>query len=55
MRRRQGVNQHIGHRRRADGHEAEVRIGCQGLQSAVNHDGGGVIPAEEVDGDPRGD
>jgi hypothetical protein len=24
------------------------------VQSAVNHDGGSVIPAEEVDGDPRG-
>jgi hypothetical protein len=34
--------------------QLEVRIGTAGLQSAVNHDGGGVVPAEEVNGDPRG-
>ncbi|WP_446220874.1 hypothetical protein [Micromonospora sp. IBHARD004] len=32
----------------------QVRIGAHGPQSAVNHDGGGVVPAEEVNGDPRG-
>jgi hypothetical protein len=53
--RRQGIKKRIGRGGRADGHERQVRIGGQGLQSAVNHDGGGVIPAEEVNGDPRGD
>jgi hypothetical protein len=37
----------------ADEKQLKVRIGAAGLQSAVNHDGGGIVPAEEVDGDPR--
>jgi hypothetical protein len=32
----------------------KVGVGATGLQSAVNHDGGCIVPAEEVDGDPRG-
>jgi hypothetical protein len=32
----------------------EGRIGLAGTRSAVNHDGGMFVPAEEVDGDPRG-
>jgi len=32
----------------------KVRISAAGPQSAVNHDGGSIIPAEEVNGDPRG-
>jgi hypothetical protein len=32
----------------------EGRVVLEGAQSAVNHDGGSVVPAEEVDGDPRG-
>ena len=39
---------------RADEKEVEGRIVLEGAQSAVNHDGGSVVPAEEVDGDPRG-
>jgi hypothetical protein len=32
----------------------QVWIGAARAQSAVNHDGGSTVPAEEVDGDPRG-
>ena len=38
---------------RADEEKLEGRIGLAGAQSAVNHDGGSMVPAEEVDGDPR--
>ncbi|GAA2604015.1 hypothetical protein GCM10010399_38720 [Dactylosporangium fulvum] len=38
---------------RPDEDEVEVWIGAACTQSAVNHDGGSPIPAEEVDGDPR--
>ena len=44
----------VGHLARADEQQVKVGIGAAGVQSAVNHDGGGVVPAEEVDGDPRG-
>jgi hypothetical protein len=53
--RRQGSQQLAGDRWGADSDEAEVGIGIERSQSAVYHDGGGIIPAEEVDGDPRGD
>ena len=43
----------VGHRPGADEEEREVRIRLQSQQSAVYHDGGGAIPAEEVNGDPR--
>jgi hypothetical protein len=43
----------VGDRAWADEHQVEVRIGATGPQSAVNHDGGSIIPAEEVNGDPR--
>ena len=39
---------------RADKQQLESGIGLSGAQSAVNHDGGSLVPAEEVDGDPRG-
>ena len=39
---------------RADEQQLKVGIGAAGPQSAVNHDGGSIVPAEEVDGDPRG-
>jgi hypothetical protein len=39
---------------RADEKQLKGRIGLAGAQSAVNHDGGSMVPAEEVDGDPRG-
>ena len=39
---------------RADEEQVKVGIGAAGAQSAVNHDGGSIVPAEEVDGDPRG-
>jgi len=42
----------VGGRAGADEEKLEIGIGAAGLQSAVNHDGGGVVPAEEVDGDP---
>jgi hypothetical protein len=32
----------------------QVWVGAARAQSAVNHDGGSTVPAEEVDGDPRG-
>ena len=38
----------------ADKQQLEIGFGSTRLQSAVNHDGGGVVPAEEVDGDPLG-
>ncbi|GAA2334293.1 hypothetical protein GCM10010170_013780 [Dactylosporangium salmoneum] len=38
---------------RPDEDEVEVWIGAACAQSAVNHDGGSPVPAEEVDGDPR--
>jgi len=43
----------VGGRTRADEQEVEVGISAAGLQSAVSHDGGGIVPAEEVNGDPR--
>jgi len=42
----------VGHRAWADEQQIQIGIGAARSQSAVNHDGGGVIPAEEVDGDP---
>ena len=50
---RQGSVELAGDRVGADEQETEVGVGAQGPQSAVNHDGGGIVPAEEVDGDPR--
>jgi hypothetical protein len=54
----------VGERERADDlvshvpwpdeEKVEVLVGAARLQSAVNHDGGSPVPAEEVDGDPRG-
>ena len=44
----------VGGLDRADEQELKGRIGLAGAQSAVNHDGGSMVPAEEVDGDPRG-
>ncbi|GGM20084.1 hypothetical protein GCM10007977_021680 [Dactylosporangium sucinum] len=43
----------VGRGLRPDEDEVEVWIGAACAQSAVNHDGGSPIPAEEVDGDPR--
>jgi hypothetical protein len=47
------TNQLAGHFRWADEQEVEVGIGVACPQSAVNHDGGCPVPAEEVNGDPR--
>jgi hypothetical protein len=44
----------VGHALWPDEEEVEVLVGAARLQSAVNHDGGSPVPAEEVDGDPRG-
>ncbi|NMO52594.1 hypothetical protein HH310_15500 [Actinoplanes sp. TBRC 11911] len=49
----EGVKYRVGCVARAD-RLAEGRIGLTGARSAVNHDGGRFVPAEEVDGDPRG-
>jgi len=38
---------------RADEQDRDIRIGADRLRSAVYHDGGSIIPAEEVNGDPR--
>lgn len=50
----QGGDQRVGDLGRSDEQQVQVRIGADGPQSAVNHDGGSVVPAEEVNGDPRG-
>ena len=47
-----GNNNLLGDRCGADEKEMDVGIGATGPLSAVNHDGGSIIPAEEVDGDP---
>ncbi|GAA1758048.1 hypothetical protein GCM10009681_31610 [Luedemannella helvata] len=49
----EGSRHLVGHPAGADEKELKFRIGLAGSQSAVNHDGGGIVPAEEVDGDPR--
>lgn len=43
----------VGDRLGPDEEKVELRVGTAGAQSAVNHDGGSMVPAEEVDGDPR--
>ncbi|GAB3801227.1 hypothetical protein GCM10027605_18250 [Micromonospora zhanjiangensis] len=48
------AKQPVGHLGRADEQQVKVRVGAQRPQSAVNHDGGSIVPAEEVDGDPHG-
>ncbi|GID97488.1 hypothetical protein Adi01nite_69000 [Amorphoplanes digitatis] len=50
----EGVENRVGSLDRADEKQLKGRIGLAGTQSAVNHDGGSLVPAEEVDGDPRG-
>jgi hypothetical protein len=50
----EGAEHRPGSLDRADEEKLEGRIGLAGTQSAVNHDVGGMVPAEEVDGDPRG-
>jgi hypothetical protein len=52
--RTQGVEDRAGCLDRADKEKLQGRIGLAGAQSAVNHDVGGMVPAEEVDGDPCG-
>jgi hypothetical protein len=52
---REGVDDLVGHLAGADEQEAQIGISCERPQSAVNHDGGSSVPAEEVDGDPHGD
>ncbi|GAB2624877.1 hypothetical protein Aab01nite_18780 [Paractinoplanes abujensis] len=52
--RRQGSENLAGRLERADEQQVKGRVGLAGTQSAVNHDGGSLVPAEEVDGDPRG-
>ena len=47
-------NDLVGDPAGADEQQLEIGFGSTRLQSAVNHDGGGVVPAEEVDGDPQG-
>ena len=54
LRRIDGSNHRVGDIVRADKQQVKGRIGLEGTQSAVNHDGGSLVPAEEVDGDPRG-
>ena len=54
MRRRQAGKNLAGGFDSADNSELKGRIGLASAQSAVNHDGGSMVPAEEVDGDPRG-
>ncbi|GIF18611.1 hypothetical protein Ate02nite_13410 [Paractinoplanes tereljensis] len=49
-----GSKNRVGCLRRADEQQVKGRIVLEGAQSAVNHDGGSMVPAEEVDGDPRG-
>jgi hypothetical protein len=44
----------VGHFAWPDEEKVQIWIGGAGAQSAVNHDGGSPVPAEEVDGDPRG-
>jgi hypothetical protein len=46
------VNDLVGRVLRPDEEEVEVWIGAASAQSAVNHDVGSPVPAEEVDGDP---
>jgi hypothetical protein len=43
----------VGHLAGADEQQPDVGIRAARPQSAVNHDGGSSVPAEEVDGDPR--
>ncbi|GID25725.1 hypothetical protein Abr02nite_07080 [Paractinoplanes brasiliensis] len=50
----QGTKNLAGRLLRADEQQVKGRVGLAGAQSAVNHDGGSMVPAEEVDGDPRG-
>jgi hypothetical protein len=50
----QGMENRVGDIKRADEQQVKGGIGLTGAQSAVNHDGGSLVPAEEVDGDPRG-
>ncbi|GAA0458454.1 hypothetical protein Ade02nite_07800 [Paractinoplanes deccanensis] len=50
----EGIDDLVGGFGRADEQQVKGRVGLAGAQSAVNHDGGSVVPAEEVDGDPRG-
>jgi hypothetical protein len=45
----------VGRSTRPYEEKVQVWVGGTGAQSAVNHDGGSSVPAEEVDGDPRGD
>ncbi|BCY14554.1 hypothetical protein L3i22_096420 [Actinoplanes sp. L3-i22] len=54
LRRMKGAKHRVGGFSRADESQVQGRIVLEGTQSAVNHDGGSLVPAEEVDGDPRG-
>jgi hypothetical protein len=54
VRRVEGAKEPAGHLTGADEQQMQGRVGLACPQSAVNHDGGCVVPAEEVDGDPRG-
>ncbi|GAA0538824.1 hypothetical protein GCM10010172_20020 [Paractinoplanes ferrugineus] len=49
-----GSDHRVGDIDRADEQQVKGRVGLEGTKSAVNHDGGSLVPAEEVDGDPRG-
>ena len=35
----------------ADQNQVQTRIDGQGAKSAIHHDGGSIVPAEEVNGD----
>ena len=52
---REGSDQLVGHFTRANEQKAHVGVSLERSQSAVNHDGGSSVPAEEVNGDPHGD
>lgn len=43
----------VGDVRWTDEQQVKIGISAAGAQSAVNHDGGCPVPAEEVNGDPR--
>ncbi|SNY13994.1 hypothetical protein SAMN05421748_1011108 [Paractinoplanes atraurantiacus] len=50
----EGIKKLVGGLGRSDEQQVKGGVGLAGTQSAVNHDGGSTVPAEEVDGDPRG-
>ena len=54
VRRVEGSKDLAGHFEGADEQQMQGRVRLACPQSAVNHDGGSMVPAEEVDGDPRG-